>query len=124
MGHPSKDEIQFVSPAPTIVEYKEHTKNARPSTKKIRQKGKARKARDKDRTHPSRKHRPPRKRPKGWEGPWPPKDGSGSQNNSASGQNPGSKDSQRNDSQRPDPDSGFSVAPDVERAGPHHESEQ
>lgn len=51
----------------------EHTKGKRPSTKQDHERNKARKKRERDTSHPSRKHRPQRKRPDGHKGPWPPK---------------------------------------------------
>ena len=54
-----------------ILEAAEHTKGARPSTKPKHQKGKARKAAD--RGGEKGEKMPPRIRPGGWKGPWPPK---------------------------------------------------
>lgn len=51
----------------------EHTKNKRPSTKNKHQKAEATRKKATDNTQTSRKHRPNRKRPKGWTGKWPPK---------------------------------------------------
>ena len=57
------------APAPA----KEHTKNARPSTKGKHQKGEARKAKDRGGEKGDKKRAPPRKRPPNHKGPWPPK---------------------------------------------------
>ena len=51
----------------------EHT-NDRPSTKDKHEKGKARKRRDRGGEKGDDRRRPPRTRPDGWKGPWPPKD--------------------------------------------------
>ena len=54
-------------------EYKEHDKNARPSTENQHQKGKARKARDRGGEKGDVRRDPPRKKPNNWNGPWPPR---------------------------------------------------
>jgi hypothetical protein len=51
----------------------EHTKNARPSTENVHQKGKARKKKDYDGEKGDERRRPPRRRKKGQKGPYPPK---------------------------------------------------
>lgn len=58
---------------PRIDNYSSHTKNARPSTKTKHQKGQARKAQDRGREKADDRRRLPNKRPKNWDGPWPPK---------------------------------------------------
>jgi RHS repeat-associated protein len=56
----------------TVSLAKGHTKGARQSTKAKHEKGNARRAMDRggEKADPGR--RPPRKRPNGWKGPWPP----------------------------------------------------
>ena len=51
----------------------EHTSNARPSIKGKHEKGSARKDRDSGGEDGDFRRLPPRKRPKEWRGPWPPK---------------------------------------------------
>jgi RHS repeat-associated protein len=55
------------------TESSEHTKNARPSTKEKHEKGIARVNKDRGGEKGDVRRRPPRKRPKNWKGPWPPK---------------------------------------------------
>jgi hypothetical protein len=50
----------------------EHTKNARPSTEEKHQAGQARKTRDYGGEKADQGRRPPRQKPPGWKGPWPP----------------------------------------------------
>jgi RHS repeat-associated protein len=50
----------------------EHTKGARPSTKEKHQEGQRRKKMDRGGEKGDKKRRPPRKRPDGWKGKWPP----------------------------------------------------
>ena len=64
---------QQQGPSPDPRAESEHTKGARPSTKQDHQTGTARKRRDKGGEKGDERRRPPRKRPKGWKGPWPPK---------------------------------------------------
>jgi RHS repeat-associated protein len=54
-----------------ILKFAEHVKNARNSTKGKHEKGQTRKKKDRDGSKGMEKA--PRKRPKGWKGPWPPK---------------------------------------------------
>jgi RHS repeat-associated protein len=49
----------------------DHDSNVRPSTRNKHEEANARRKSDRDETGADRKHRPPRKRPKGWSGPWP-----------------------------------------------------
>lgn len=51
----------------------EHTKNKRPSTKGKHERGDARRGRDAGGEKADKERRPPRKRPDGWRGPYPPK---------------------------------------------------
>jgi RHS repeat-associated protein len=59
------------APPQTITQAKEHTSGARNSTQGKHEKGQARKAQDRDGSQGQKN--PPRKRPDGWKGPWPPK---------------------------------------------------
>ena len=59
------------APTQTITQAKEHTKGARNSTKGKHESGQARKQQDREGSKGQRN--PPRKRPDGWKGPWPPK---------------------------------------------------
>ncbi|MBL7955936.1 MAG: RHS repeat-associated core domain-containing protein [Flavobacteriales bacterium] len=51
----------------------EHSKNARPSTKGKHEEGQARRMRDRGGEKADENRNPPRKRPDGWKGPYPPK---------------------------------------------------
>jgi RHS repeat-associated protein len=59
------------APPQTTTQAKEHTSNARPSTEQKHQEGQARKQQDREGSKGQKN--PPRKRPDGWKGPWPPK---------------------------------------------------
>jgi len=61
---------QTGAPAPTM---EDHTKGARPSTQEKHQAGQARRKKDRGGEKADEGRRPPRKRPPGWKGPWPPK---------------------------------------------------
>lgn len=52
---------------------KEHTRNARPSTKGKHQAGQKRKKEDYGGERGDNNRRPPRQKPNGWKGSWPPK---------------------------------------------------
>jgi RHS repeat-associated protein len=56
-----------------VVFSKEHTKNARPSTEEKHEEGEARRKQDQGGEAGDSRRRPPRRRPGGWKGPWPPK---------------------------------------------------
>jgi hypothetical protein len=55
-----------------IIEYSEHKKGARGITKGKHQKAQARRGHDRGGEKGDERRRPPRKRPDGWKGPWPP----------------------------------------------------
>lgn len=56
-----------------LVSLAEHTAGKRTSTKQKHETGQARKSRDKGKEKGDQRRRPPRKRPPGHKGPWPPK---------------------------------------------------
>src|SRR5580658_1403831 len=56
-----------------LTYYKPHDKNARPSALEEHEEGEARKLKDRGREKGDVRRRLPRKRPKGWTGPWAPK---------------------------------------------------
>ena len=51
----------------------EHVNKKRPSTKKKHEDGIARKGKNRGGEKGDKNRRPPRRKPKGWKGPWPPK---------------------------------------------------
>jgi RHS repeat-associated protein len=53
----------------------EHKKGARPSTEEKHEQGEARKRKDRGGEKGDKRRAPPRKRPDGWKGPWPPPSG-------------------------------------------------
>jgi RHS repeat-associated protein len=55
-----------------VVISDEHTKNRRPSTQGKHEKGRARVGKDRGNEKGDERRRPPRNRPDGWKGPWPP----------------------------------------------------
>jgi RHS repeat-associated protein len=61
------------NPKPPDPSAADHTTNARPSTKEKHEEGEARKRKDRGGEKGDKKRLPPRKRPKGHKGPWPPK---------------------------------------------------
>jgi RHS repeat-associated protein len=65
--------ISSIQQLPIAQLAKEHTKNARPSSKGKHEKGNARRDKDADGEKGDDSRRPPNKRPPGQKGPWPPK---------------------------------------------------
>ncbi len=61
-----------VNTAPLVAE---HTTGARPSTEQKHQEGQARRGKDRGGEKGDASRRPPRTRPDGWKGPWPPAPG-------------------------------------------------
>jgi len=73
-GQPNQQPGQPNRTSPPPQDASEHTKGARPSTQQDHEAGKARKKKDRGGEKGDERRRPPRKRPDGWKGPWPPKD--------------------------------------------------
>jgi hypothetical protein len=63
--------IEYPETDNTVSESREHTKGSRPSTREKHENANAR--RETDRGGEKGENKPPRKRPEGWRGPWPPK---------------------------------------------------
>lgn len=66
--------LQTVQATSTVQLAKEHTKNARPSSKGKHEKGNSRRKRDAGNEKGDGNRRPPKQRPPNYKGPWPPKE--------------------------------------------------
>lgn len=66
--------LQAVQTTSTVQMAKEHTKNARPSSKGKHEKGNSRRKRDAGNEKGDGNRRPPKQRPPNYKGPWPPKE--------------------------------------------------